>query len=44
MSVIPVLGRLKQKNSKFEASQGYIVRLCLERKNERKERKKRCHH
>jgi hypothetical protein len=29
MPVIPALGRLKQKDHKFEVSLGYIVRLSL---------------
>jgi hypothetical protein len=28
-TIIPALGTLKEKNSKFEAKLGYIVRLCL---------------
>jgi hypothetical protein len=29
MSVIPALGRLRQKHLKLEASLGYLVRPCL---------------
>jgi hypothetical protein len=34
MSLIPVLGRLRQENGKFKASLGYTVRPCL--KNNKK--------
>jgi hypothetical protein len=30
-SVIPALGRLRQEDHDIQASQGYIVRLCLKK-------------
>jgi hypothetical protein len=39
--VIPELRRLRQKDSKLEASMRYIVRHCLEKKKKRKERKEK---
>jgi hypothetical protein len=35
-SVIPVLGRITQKDHKFEASLGYTVRLCLKKGRRKK--------
>jgi hypothetical protein len=35
-SVIPVLGRITQKDHKFEASLGYTVRLCLKKGRKKK--------
>jgi hypothetical protein len=32
MFIIPALGSLKQKNSEFEANQGFIARTCLKKK------------
>jgi hypothetical protein len=37
MSIIPVLGRLRQEDREFEASLDYILRLSL--KNKSKEQK-----
>jgi hypothetical protein len=34
--VIPVLGRITQKDHKFEASLGYTVRLCLKKGRKKK--------
>jgi hypothetical protein len=35
MPVIPVLGKLRQADSKFEASLGYKVRPCLKIKQKK---------
>jgi hypothetical protein len=40
-SVIPELGRLKQKDLKFEGSLGYIVRLCLKKQRNKKHNTKK---
>jgi hypothetical protein len=32
MPIIPTLGSLRQENQEYEASLGYIVRLCLKNK------------
>jgi hypothetical protein len=34
--IIPVLGRLRQKDSKFKDSLGYIARPCLKKKMQEK--------
>jgi hypothetical protein len=37
MSVIPALRRLRQEDLKFQASLGYMVRLCLKNTNNKME-------
>jgi hypothetical protein len=39
MTIIPALGRLKQKDSKFEACLGYLGRPCLLKKREKRKEK-----
>jgi hypothetical protein len=34
--VIPALGKLRQKDSKFEASLGHVAGLCLKKQNKTK--------
>jgi hypothetical protein len=38
MLVIPALGRLRQEDLKFEASQGYNVKPCLNNKNQHEDK------
>jgi hypothetical protein len=41
MLVSPVLESLRQKNSKLEASLGYIIRTCLQKRDKEKRKKTR---
>jgi hypothetical protein len=36
MPIIAALGRLRQKDLKFEANMGYQARSCLKKKKEKK--------